>query len=120
MMNKPQTMPPGAKPTRDDTRNLAELKKLKTKITKDIESYKFHLAAENIYHYIWHTFADKVVESYKPRLSSSDERDRAAAYQTLETILLESLALLHPFMPFITEAIYSRFKSGELLMVRKW
>ena len=133
--------------------------KIKTKVTKHLEKFEFHLAAETIYHYFWHTFADKIIESYKPRLSgerkypfgaairpsghgaqgvseaespakalagglSGSQKDiflnQAAAYQTLETILLECLKMLHPFMPFVTEEIFQKFKPGKLLMAEKW
>ncbi|RJP43604.1 valine--tRNA ligase [Candidatus Parcubacteria bacterium] len=112
---------------REDQKNLRELNIIKKKIAKHIERFEFHLAAENLYHYIWHTFADKIVENYKLRLKS--ETGQQAAYQTLETILLESLTMLHPFMPFVTEEIYQKFLSaeartkgrpGEMLMTKQW
>ena len=73
-----------------------------------------------MYHYIWHTLADKIIETAKPRLNGTDENDREVAYQTLETLLLESLKMLHPFMPFITEEIFQKFKPDEILMVEQW
>ena len=110
--------------TREDKKNLKELEKVKKNVADHIEKLEFHLAAETLYHYIWHTVADKIIEEYKPRLrrelSGKILADRAAAYQTLEVILLESLKKLHPFMPFITEEIFQKFKPGELLMVEKW
>jgi len=102
----------------EDKKNLAELAKIKTRVTKHIEKFEFHLAAETLYHYFWHTFADKIIEAYKPRLQNEKERD--AAYDTLETILLECLIMLHPFMPFVTEEIWQKFKSNQMLMVEKW
>jgi len=80
------------------------------------------LAAEKIYHYIWHDFADKVIEEAKPRLRSENAEDRLAAYKTLEKILGECLKMLHPFMPFVTEEIYQQFlaKDGKLLFVEEW
>ncbi len=116
--------------TATDKKNLAEVKKIKAKVAKHLEYSEFHLAAETVYHYIWHTFADKIIEDYKPRLSSGQAADTAAAYATLETILFESLKMLHPFMPFITEEIYQKFlpfsakakagKAEKLLMVEPW
>jgi valyl-tRNA synthetase len=106
--------------TSQDVENLADLKKIKTKITNYIDKFEFYLAAETIYHYIWHTFADKIIESYKPRLNGGSAEDKAAAWQTLETIFLECLKMLHPFMPFITEELHGQFRPGELLMVKKW
>lgn len=128
--------------TSADRKNLNKLKKIKKEIIKHMDNFEFHLAAEKIYHYFWHTFADKIIEAYKPRLnfslhqkqkenednSSSKSKisslkikaDAAAAYQTLETILLECLKMLHPFMPFITEEIYQKFRPGSLLMAEQW
>lgn len=109
-----------AKLSTTDKKNLAELKKIKTKVGKHIEQYEFHLAAETIYHYIWHNFADKIIESYKSRLNGENKADAAAAYATLETILIECLKMLHPFMPFVTEAIFQKLGAGKMLMVEKW
>jgi valyl-tRNA synthetase len=106
--------------TADDKKHLKELQKIKSQITKHLENFEFHLAAEKIYHYLWHNFADKIVESYKPRLQSNDATERNAAHQTLETIFAECLKMLHPFMPFITEEIYRKFMPGKLLMIEEW
>ncbi|MBI4034200.1 MAG: valine--tRNA ligase [Candidatus Brennerbacteria bacterium] len=114
----------GGKPrfTASDRKNLANLKRVKTQVTKHLEKFEFHLAAEKTYHYIWHDFADKVIEAAKPRLQSSNQEDKLAAYKTLETILLESLKMLHPFMPFVTEEIYQQLpvKNKKLLLIEKW
>jgi valyl-tRNA synthetase len=110
--------------TKQDRKNLDELKKNKAHITKHIEKFEFHLAAEKLYHYFWHTFADKIIEEYKPRLrgapSAGAPADQAAAYYILETIFLECLKMLHPFMPFISEEIYQKFYPDKLLMTEKW
>ena len=114
----------------EDRKNLAEVKMIKAKVAKHLERSEFHLAAETVYHYVWHTFADKVIEDYKSRLTADNKADAAAAYATLETILFESIKMLHPFMPFITEEIYQKFlpaealakrgKPEKMLMVEKW
>jgi valyl-tRNA synthetase len=106
----------------EDQKNLAELAQVKKEVGTHIEKFEFHLAAEKAYHYVWHTFADKIIEAAKPRLAdtNTDEADKAAASATLYTILMESLTMLHPFMPFITEAIYQKLRPGELLMVKRW
>ncbi len=126
LMNKPKrndakkTGESIAKLTATDKKNLAELKKIKTKVGKHIENYEFHLAAETIYHYVWHNFADKIIENYKPRLNGENKADVSAAYSTLEIILIECLKMLHPFMPFVTEAIFQKLGAGELLMTAEW
>ena len=104
----------------EDRKNLAEVKKIKAKVAKHMERSEFHLAAETVYHYIWHNFADKIIEDYKSRLSGENAKDASAAYETLETILIECLKMLHPFMPFITEEIFRKFNPKKLLMVEPW
>lgn len=107
--------------TAEDKKNLKELAALKKKVTKDVESFKFHGAAYDLYHYTWHRFADKIIESYKPRLQGADENDRAVAYQTLETIFHDTLKMLHPFVPFVTEAIHEQlFADHPSLIIAPW
>ena len=120
MMNKPTK--PSLKPSYSpaDTKDLAQLKKVQSQVTKHIEKFEFHLAAEKIYHYIWHAFADKIIEASKFRLTGENSKDAEAVYSKLETILIESLKMLHPFMPYVTEEIYGKFRPNEILMVQKW
>ncbi|MEE8131504.1 MAG: class I tRNA ligase family protein [Candidatus Paceibacterota bacterium] len=108
--------------TASDRKKIKELEKFKKEITKFIGSFKFHTAAERLYHYFWHTFADKIIESTKPRLKGDNKKDRQSAQYLLLEILKTNLKLLHPFMPFITEEIwqYLPIKEKKLLMVEKW
>jgi valyl-tRNA synthetase len=123
LMNHKQTT---VKPkfTKSDKKNLKDLETARKKVTKYLDKYDFNHAAETAYHYFWHTFADKVIENSKPRLQSENPADAAAAEDTLIKILSGSLKILHPFMPFITEEIWSllpKDKSrGKLLMIEKW
>ena len=112
----------GIKPkfSAEDKKYLGDLKKIKAKITKHLDDFEFYLAAEVLYHYVWHTFADEIIEASKPRLRSEDVSEAAAAYKTLEEIFLESLKMLHPFMPFVTETMNRNFRPDEILMVKKW
>jgi len=105
-----------------DRKNLKDLEAIRKKITKDLESFRFHHAAETIYHYFWHAFADKIIEESKPRLQSKNRTERANAFSLIFQILKTSLILLHPFMPFITEEIWQKLpiKKKKLLMVEKW
>ena len=84
-------------------------------VTKNIEDYKFGEAAHELYDFIWHDFADKYIEETK-------DKNNPETKDTLAYLLLNCLKLLHPFMPFITEEIYSisPIKNKELLMVEKW
>jgi len=80
-------------------------------ITSDMESYRFYLAAEKIYHYIWHRFADEIIEQ-----SKKDTSLLSTNYYLLENCL----KLLHPFMPFITEEIWASLKKDNLLIIETW
>jgi len=103
---------------KEDEALLTSLAELKKEITVHIENFEFHLAAEKLYHYFWHTFADEIIENMKPRLKNPETA--GDAYKTLESILLELLKMLHPFMPFVTEELYSKFRPGKILMVENW
>ncbi|MDD2731216.1 MAG: class I tRNA ligase family protein, partial [Candidatus Portnoybacteria bacterium] len=111
------------KPTVKDKWILEELKKTVVKVTKDLENYKFHEAAQEIYHFFWHEFCDKYIEDIKPRISQPiSESDKKTAQLILWRVLLSSLKLLHPFMPFVTEAIYQEIpgRPKQVLMVEDW
>ena len=102
---------------------LSELRNLTSDVTKDMDGYRFYLAGEKLYHYVWHTFADKIIEESKEKLKSNDPLVVEGTQYILNHILETSLKLLHPFMPFITEEIWSHLphrKDKNLLMVTKW
>ena len=107
-------------PISNDDPDLKELDDVKKEITNHIELFEFHLAAEKLYHYFWHTFADKIIEDSKPRRKSDDVKEKLAECVKLEIILVACLKMLHPFMPFITEEIYQKFMPDRLLMIEKW
>ena len=90
-------------------------------ITKDMENYRFHLASEKIYQYVWHRFADEIIEETKEIIKANDDKavERKIA---LALIWTECLKILHPFMPFVTEEIWSMLpiKNKKLLIIEKW
>ncbi|MBI2673757.1 MAG: valine--tRNA ligase [Candidatus Zambryskibacteria bacterium] len=101
-----------------DDELVNEFNTLAADITNDMENYRFYIAAEKIYAYVWHRFADEIIEKSKkfPEF-----------HTTLYYILENSLKLLHPFMPFITEEIWSELKAStkpleprSLLMIEPW
>ena len=116
----------GKKPekiTESDKKILDELQSLVKDLTVDMDNYRFYMAAEKLYHYVWHTFADKIIEESKENLKSQDLEKIASTQYMLRHILETSLALLHPFMPFITEEIWGvipNFEEKKLLMVTDW
>jgi valyl-tRNA synthetase len=95
---------------------IEELDSLVKEITGDLEEYRIHLAIEKIYHYVWHKFADEIIEESKGKPEYGE---------TLYHILEVSLKLLHPFMPFVTEEIWSSMphatgRQDGLLMIEPW
>lgn len=108
--------------TSEDKKKLKELKKIAKQVTKLLDSCKFYLAAEKLYHYFWHTFADKIIEESKPRLNGEDKNNRQAAQFLLLEHLTALLKMLHPFMPFVTEEIWGKLpvKNKKMLMVEEW
>jgi valyl-tRNA synthetase len=106
----------------EDKTYQEELRKVAADVTLDLENFRFYLAAEKMYHYFWHTFADVVIEKCKSRLTSTDAKEKASAQRILLEILSTSLKLLHPFMPFITEEIWSLMPipNKKMLVVEKW
>ena len=101
---------------------LAELKATVKDITTDIDEYRFYIAAEKIYHYIWHTFADIIIEESKTALNGTDEAAKKSIQYVLYEILKTSLKLLHPFMPFVTEEIWNSLphKDKKILLIETW
>ena len=89
-----------------DRATLKAFADVATSVTEDIEGYRFYLAGEKIYQYVWRIFADKIREESKPYLEGTDDAARRSAQIMLFKLLEQSLIILHPFMPFITEEIW--------------
>jgi len=107
--------------TEGDTVLLAELRDIAADVTVDMEQYRFYLAAEKLYHYVWHRLADVILEESKPLLSDGSPAEKASRLRLLNELLSTSLTLLHPFMPFLTEEIWSELPGNtDLLMVAPW
>lgn len=88
--------------------------------TTDMDNFRFYIAGEKLYHYIWHNFADIIIEESKKVLDSGIEKDIVSRKQFLLDTLEKILKTLHPFMPFVTEEIWQTWKKDSLLMVQKW
>lgn len=109
------------------TRDLEILEGLKNIIadtTSEIEKFNLYLAGEKAYHYIWHELADNILEESKEILQGGDAAVRHARQAVLMECLTTSLKLLHPFMPYVTEAIWQELgnahKQQNMLMIEKW
>ena len=109
--------------TAKDKKILKDFQKIAKEITKEMDTFKFYIASEKIYHYFWHTFCDKIIEEQKPRLYGTNKKEKFASQHLLITILSESLKILHPFMPFITEEIYQQLpikNKKSCIMIELW
>jgi len=81
-------------------------------VSSNIEKYEFGIAAEKLYTFIWNEFCDLYIEFAKPRLNSDNDMDKFNTQYTLNHVFIDILKMLHPYMPFITEHIYS-FMPGK-------
>lgn len=112
--------------TPNDEILLNKFKDIITEVNGDIENYQLHLAGEKIYHYVWDVFAAEILEDSKNVLREENGLNVASRKKLLGLIFIDSLKVLHPFMPFVTEAVWQNIpktlKMGEpeLLMVAKW
>ncbi len=107
--------------TEEDLKLREERHALLDDVTLDMENYRFHLAAEKIYHYAWHSFADKILEESKKILSEGTPEQKLSRQQLLLHTHKKILAALHPFMPFVTEEIWSMTpNTDKLLMIEEW
>ncbi len=97
----------------NDKKMIVKTKKLIKDITEDLEKYDFNHAAETLYDFAWHEFADKYIEDVKSRIDKD-------SFLILNSLFLILLKLLHPIMPFVTEEIYQRFNFGQSLMIDSW
>ncbi len=101
---------------------LVDAKKaLFAEITAEMDQFKFYLVAEKLYHYVWHEFADKILEDSKKIFREGSADEAKSRKQFLLKSLNEILHALHPFMPFVTEEIWQTIsRDGSILMVRPW
>ncbi|MBI5147845.1 MAG: valine--tRNA ligase [Parcubacteria group bacterium] len=115
--------------TAADKKILKELTRVKKTAEKNIGALEFGKALRDIYDFFWHSFCDRYIEESKKQMEDPAKRESAAA--TLSFVLNESLKMLHPFMPFITEEIYGTAAAAppeagpagnerRMLMIEKW
>ena len=101
--------------TAADKKILKQLAGAAKRINADLEKFHFGQAAHFVYDFFWRDFCAQYIEAAK-------KQDRPETKQILAYALLQSLILLHPFIPFVTEAIYQKlpFKQEKFLMIEKW
>ena len=113
-------MPQGLQP--EDQWILSKFNHVVSDVTENMEKFELGIAVQKVYDFIWGEFCDWYIEMVKPRLYRTDDAvSKEAALWTLQTVLIGGLKLLHPFMPFITEEIFSTIQTKEpSIMISSW
>ena len=94
---------------------------LAKEVTENLDRYELGIALQKVYDFVWEEFCDWYIEMVKPRLWNDEDTTKAAAIWTLKTVLIQSLKLLHPYIPFITEEIFCNLQDEEeSIMVSQW
>ncbi len=103
-----------------DKKIIKDLSSIKKNLEKNIEKFEFSKGLQEIYHFFWHNYCDIYLEKSKKQLN--DPKTKKGTQKLLLFTLLESLKMLHLFMPFITEEIYEKIPVSKksLLMIAKW
>ena len=100
---------------------LSKLNSVIPQVTENMDRYELGVAAQKVYDFIWDDYCDWYIELTKTRLQGEDEDSKIRAQQVLCYVLTETLKLLHPFMPFITEEIWQALPhEGDYLMLQQW
>ena len=123
MMNLPEDFVPGepASLTMADRWILSRFNSLVREVTANLDKFELGLAAQKVQDFIWEVYCDWYIEIAKIRLNSEDAGEADSARKILVHVLSEALKLLHPFMPFITEEIYTALPgSAPSIMDQAW
>ena len=100
---------------------LSKVNALAKDVTENLDKFELGIGLQKVYDFIWEEFCDWYIEMVKPRLWNDEDSTKAAALWTLKTVLINSLKLLHPYMPFITEEIFCNLQDEEAsIMVSAW
>lgn len=115
---------PNNKFSNEDKIDLERLHEVKKTVSHHLDNFQFSHAGELLYGYIWHEFADIIIESSKERLKSDSEDKKRAVQSKLFIMLTDTLKMLHPFVPFVTEAIWQELpedlRENKMLISAKW
>lgn len=120
MMNLKNTKLPGSIDIKDlqisDRYILSKLNDLILDMDSNMEKYEMGIAVQKVYDFVWDEFCDWYIEMVKPRLYDEADSTKVAALWTLNRVLSDSLKLLHPFMPFITDEIYCILNNADTVI----
>ena len=107
--------------TQADKWILSKVNKLAKEVTANMDKFELGIAVQKVYDFIWEEFCDWYIEMVKPRLYNDNDSTKQAALWTLNTVLINSLKLLHPYMPFVTEEIFCNLQDKEeSIMISSW
>ncbi len=114
-------LPSNDKLALEDKWILSKLNKLVAEVTANLDKFELGIAVSKLYGFFWDDYCDWYIELVKPRLYDGSDESNKTAQQVLAYVLINSLKLLHPFMPFITEEIFSFLPHGEeSIVISKW
>ena len=100
---------------------LSKLNNIIKEVTNNLDNYDMGVALQKIYDFIWNEFCDWYIEMVKPRLYDENCVNKNACLWTLNKVLINSLKLLHPVMPFMSEEIFMKlYHQDESIMISKW
>ena len=100
---------------------LSKFNSLVKTVTNSLENYELGIAVQNLYDFIWDVFCDWYIEIAKIRLNGDNDEGKKTARAVLVYVMSNTLKLLHPFMPFITEEIWLTLPhDGESIMISDW
>ncbi len=100
---------------------LSKVNTLAKDVTEAMDRYDFGIAVQKLTDFIWEEFCDWYIEMVKPRLYNDEDATKNAALWTLKTVLIQSMKMLHPYMPFITEEIFQNLQADEpSIMISDW
>ncbi|HEX9059677.1 MAG TPA: valine--tRNA ligase [Clostridia bacterium] len=100
---------------------LSRVNTLSKEVTENLDKFELGIALQKIYEFIWEELCDWYIELVKPRLYDVENDTRLEALYVLNSVLADAMKLLHPFMPFITEEIYTHLVTDdESIMISKW
>lgn len=100
---------------------LSRLSETITEVSEFIEKFELGIAAQKVHDFLWNEYCDWYIEMAKPRLLGDDEDGKTTTISVLNHVLADTLKLLHPFMPFITEEIFNSLPATEgSIMISDW
>ena len=100
---------------------ISKLNTLTKEVAVNIDNYDLGVALDKIYTFLWNEFCDWYIEIVKTRLYDKENETRKSAQYVLNKVLGDTLKLLHPFMPFVTEKIYMElYNNDESIMIAKY